>query len=163
MAEKKADKPRYWVTYLLPHLPVGAHFNPGELHLTILPWFVTEIGDKKVVNSFYEWFKNQPAFDITVGRAKEFKHKRTIPVNLVQDSPELLNLHKMAMDWFKWLAARWAVKTPYVEDEFMPHIRRRPGHNLSQGDTLHIGSLSLVRAHRRGDELRTVAAKVELV
>lgn len=162
MGEKKANKSRYWITYLLQELPVGANFKPEALHLTILTWFVTDMEDQVVVESFLKRFSNQSAFDVTVGPLEEFRHKRNIPVNLVLDSGDLMNLHKLALVWFRQLEGRWAVKNPYAQDEYLPHIRRREGQNLTEGEALHIDSLSLVRAHRRGDDLRTVAAKVEL-
>jgi len=160
---KKADRPRYWITYLLKDLVVGETFKPDVLHLTIIPWFVTEVDDGGVIKSFSNQFSNQKAFDVIMGQIDEFKHKRRIIVNRIQDSPEILKLHQQGLDWFDQLEARWAVENPHVGPDYLPHIRRRPGgHNLSEGDSLRIDSLSLIRAHRRGDDLRTVAAKVEL-
>jgi hypothetical protein len=89
VSEKKADKSRYWVTYLIKDFEVGE----------------------------------------TLG-------------------------------WFNLLNARWAVKSPYVGEQYIPHIRRRAGHNLSEGETLEISSLTLVCANRRGDDVRNVIAKV---
>jgi 2'-5' RNA ligase len=160
--EKKADKPRYWITHLLKDLDVGSTFKPDALHWTIIPWFVTEMEDEEVVLSFHKWFDGQPPFDITIGQADEFNHKRKILISRITPSKEVLNTHQLALDWFAELEARWAVKNPHVGPDYIPHIRRRQGHNVSEGEVLPINSLSLVRAHRRGDDLRTVAAKVEL-
>ena len=56
----------------------------------------------------------------------------------------------------------YIVKNPHAGQDYIPHVRRRQGHNLSEGDFIHITSLSLVRANRRGDDIRIVAAKVIL-
>jgi 2'-5' RNA ligase len=160
---KKADKPRYWVTHLLKDLDVGTTFKPDVLHFTIVPWFVTEIEDEEIVKSFYRQFSAELAFDAHIGQTDEFKDRRKILINPVDPSPEILTLHQKTLNWLSELEARWAVKKPHVGPDYIPHIRRRGGsHNLTEGDVLHISSLSLIRAHRRGDDLRTVAAKVEL-
>jgi len=161
VSEKKADKQRYWVTYLLKHLDEGATFSPQEIHLTFIPWFVTGADNKQVIDSFSKLFSGEKAFNVSIGKSYEFKNGRKIPVNLVGPSKEILALHKKALELFSSLESRWAVKNPYVDDEFIPHIRRRPGHNLSEGDKLKISSISLVAARRRGDDIRTVLARID--
>jgi 2'-5' RNA ligase len=160
--EKKADKPRYWITYLIKDLKEGATFKPDALHLTIIPWFVTDKDNSEVIKLFRRQFAKEKKFKVFVNGAHEFKSRRKIPVNIIYPSSEILALHKKAINYFDSLEARWAVKNPYVGEQYVPHVRRRPGHNLSEGDNLEISSVSLISAHRRGDDLRTVAAKVEL-
>ncbi|HSX18201.1 MAG TPA: 2'-5' RNA ligase family protein [Candidatus Saccharimonadales bacterium] len=160
MPEKKADKKRYWLTFLFKDLPVGATFKPHVLHLTIITWFVTELTDEQVQESFNQTFSGQKTFEINIGKQDEFKHNRKISVNLISSSPELALLHQKGLNWFNQINARWAVKNPHIGDEFIPHFRRRQGHNFEEGDKLTISSLSLVSAYRRGDDLRTVSAKV---
>jgi 2'-5' RNA ligase len=159
---KKAERPRYWITYLLKDLAVGETFKPDALHLTIITWFVTELPDEKVIKSFKQEFSKIPRFEVIVGKQDVFANKRKIPINLIEPSNDLKALHQKGLSWFSKLEARWAVKNPHVDNEFIPHIRRRVGHNVSEGEKITISSLSLVRAFRRGDDLRTVAAKVVL-
>jgi 2'-5' RNA ligase len=158
---KKADRPRYWLTFLFKDLDVGEAFKPDVLHLTIIPWFVTELPDDQVIKSFKQFFSGQKALEIKVGEQGEFKNKRRIPVNFVEPSSQITELHQKVLDWFSQLDARWAVKSPHVADEFMPHIRRRKGRNFSQTEKIKLDSLSLVSAYRHGDDLRTVTAKVK--
>lgn len=162
MREKKADRPRYWLTFLLKDVAVGDVFRPDTLHLTIATWFVTELSDTEVQESFYRHFKNLKAFEISVGRQEDFTNTHKVSINLVGPSRRITRLHQTALDWLVEIGARWAVKNPYVGPEFKPHIRRRRGHNLSEGDSLTFSSLSLVSARRRGDGERTVIAKVDL-
>lgn len=162
MSGKKADKPRYWVTYLLNDLPVGAVFKPEELHLTIIPWFVTEVDNKEVIDSFGKTFSVCAPFEATVGKIDEFNQERKIIFNHLGPKAEIVALHTKGLEWFSYLGARWALQHPRVEDEFIPHIRRRDGKSVSEGDKLLIDSLSLVRANRRADDSRIIAAKAEL-
>lgn len=130
--------------------------------MTIIPWFVTDLPDEEVIESFEVTFSGQKAFDITVGKAAEFKHKRKIPVNIVQPKSELLDLHKIALQWFEDLSARWAVRSAHVAGDYIPHIRRRTGRGLSVSDELKASVISLVKANKQEDGLRYVAARAEL-
>ncbi len=158
--EKKADRPRYWLAFLLKDLAIGDTFRPDTLHLTIATWFVTELPDAEVKASFYRHFQNLKAFEISVGRQEDFKNTHKVSTNLVGPSRRITRLHRTALDWLVEIEARWAVRKPYVGPEFKPHIRRRRGRNLSEGESLMFSSLSLVSARRRGDSERTVVAKV---
>jgi 2'-5' RNA ligase len=158
--EKKADKQRYWVTYLLKDHKEGVTFKPQEMHLTLIPWFVVNQNNDEVVESFRKEFAGEKVIKLRVGEVHEFKSRRKIPVNLIEASTEVIHLHEKTMNWFDALEARWAVKNPYVGTDYIPHIRRRPGYNLIEGSKLQIDSLSLVSANRRGDDLRTVIARV---
>lgn len=160
MSDKRADKLRYWLTYLLDDLPVGGTFKPSALHLTIIPWFVTEMVENEVIGSFIKTFSGLPAIELTVGKEDEFKHKRRILINHIGPREKIVPLHDKALEWFLEIEARWAVEKPHVGDEFIPHIRRRDGKNVDEASKFLISSLSLVKARRRGDEYREVAAKV---
>jgi hypothetical protein len=60
------------------------------------------------------------------------------------------------------LQGRWAVKRPHVDDQYVPHIRRRRSIKLPESGVILLKSLSLIKAHRQEDNIREVAAKVEL-
>lgn len=160
MSGKKADKQRYWLTFLLNDLPVGGNFKPDALHLTIIPWFVTQWSEKDIIDSFYKDFTGVSAFELTVGRIEEFRQKRRILINHLEPREEVTALHQKALAWFSDIEARWALEYPRVDEEFIPHIRRREGKNVEAGEKLYVSSLSLVKARRRGDDYREVAAKV---
>ena len=160
---KKANRPRYWLTYLPSDLAVGQTFKPDGLHLTIITWFVTEHSDEEVIKSFEASFSSVHKFEVVVGKKDVFANKRKISINPIEPSQDLKSLHAKALQWFGEIEARWAVKSPHVDTEFVPHIRRRVGHNVSEGERVMVSSLSLVRAFRRGDDLRTVASKVKLL
>lgn len=160
MNESKPKKYRYWLTHLLRDLPAGAEFSPGELHITVIPWFVVEPEVELELNkSFIENFSGQAPFEVSIGGEVSLGPRQDISVFLLEDSQEITQLHNQAVEWFEKLNARWAVKHPYAKDEYIPHIRRREGNLLRPGDKVNFNSLSLVRALRRADEVREVAAK----
>lgn len=161
MSELKTEKYRYWLTYLLEDLPVGAAFEPGDLHVTLIPWFVVPPDVEATLAKTFELaFSGHKAFDLKVNGEVSLGPRQDISVFLLDSRPEIYELHKKALGWFESLEAKWAVKNPYVGDEFKPHIRRRPNTYLHKGDKIHFNSLTLVQALRRSDNVRTVKAKV---
>jgi hypothetical protein len=161
VSAKKA-KQRYWITFLLDDLNEGDKFQPGILHLTIIPWFVADITEQEVIEIFKSSFVDLPKIDASVGAITDFGPNDEVKVSLVEDSSDISKIHERALNLFNKINAHWAVKNPYVGDEFKPHIRRRPGVAVKEGDILHLNSLVLVKANRQEDNLRSVAAKVDL-
>jgi len=157
---KKAERPRFWVAFLFRDLAAGETFKPDVLHLTVIPWFVTEVTQEQVIKAFVNKFTRLKQFEITIGETGEFKSRRRISVNFVAPSPWITDIHARALDWLAELQGRWAVKTPHVGDDYIPHIRRRKGHNFSEFEKVRLTGLSLVSAFRRGDDQRTVIARV---
>jgi hypothetical protein len=160
MNEPKKGKYRYWLPFLLEDLPVGANFKPGVLHITFITWFVADLPEEELIDSFYETFSGRQAFDIKIGRDLHLGPHEDVSVVSVEPTSQTLQLHADGLNWFEKIEARWAVKNPYMGDEFIPHIRRRSDTNLKIGDIMKINSLSLVKALRRPDDVREVAAKV---
>lgn len=157
----KTEKYRYWLTYLLDDLPVGAAFTPSALHITIIPWFVVgPESEESLVESFSSTFSLFKKFTVTIGNNVSLGPREDVSVLLVENQPQIEKLHKAALEWFDVIEARWAVKNPYVGEEFIPHIRRREKTSLKKGDTLEFSSLSLIKALRRADDMRIVEAKV---
>lgn len=160
MSVSKAEKSRFWLAYFLRDMPVGTEFSHGELHLTIIPWFVSDLADEKITLSFNENFSDSRALQLRMGEKARFGPKKDAPITLIEPSAEFAGLHAQALLWFDSLEGRWAVKNPYVGAQYQPHIRRRRGTKLPR--QLAIDSLSLVKATRQEDGLRYVAAKVRL-
>ncbi len=157
----KTSKLRFWLACFVKDLTVGTVFEPGLLHVTIMPWFVTEVSEADLLASFAAKFSNLPALDIKLDRKIMLGPRNDMSVSLVTPSPDILNLHTRALEWFGLIDARWAVKDPHVGDEYIPHIRRRPGTRLNPGQTLNFSHLYLIKAHRHEDNLRVVAARTE--
>lgn len=161
--ESKTKPYRYLIAYLLDDLPIGAKFKPSELHITILPWFALEADEGPFLTWFYNHFDRVPAFDGMVGPQKLFGPKKDVPVNLMEPERKFMQLHMLALSWFGKVGARWAEKDPYVGNDYIPHIAQRRGFVLQVGQVLPITSISLFKALRREDQIRTVAAKARLL
>lgn len=162
MSVSKIEKYRYWLTYMLDDMPVGTDFLPTALHATVLPWFVVDPGVESALNeSFISQFSGSGTFTVVVGEEASLGPREDVSVLLLEDAPQLFDIHKMALNWFESLNARWAVKHPYVGDDYVPHIRLRSDTQLVKGDKLPISAIYLVKALRRASDDRQVAAKVK--
>jgi len=157
--ELKTSQHRYTAAVLLNDLPIGAHFKPSELHITVLQWFALETDEGLFLNWFYEHFAHLPAFDATAGERALFGLKKDVPVSILEPQEKFMELHKLALSWFGAMGARWAEKDPYVGDDYIPHIAQRHGYVIEQNQIIHIASLSLFKASRDKDDVRLVAAK----
>ncbi len=152
---------RYLIAYLLEDLPIGAKFKPSALHITILPWFALEADEGPFLTWFYDHFDRIPVFNAMIGARKLFGPKKDVPVNLMEPERKFMQLHHTALSWFGKVGARWAERDPYVGDDYVPHVAQRHGFILEEGQTLPITFLTLVKAARREDQIRQVAAKAK--
>lgn len=153
---------RYLIAYLLDDLEIVAKFKPSALHITILPWFALETDEGPFLTWFYEHFDRMPAFMATVGERKYFGPQKDVPVNIMEPERKFMQLHRLALSWFGKVGARWAEIDPYVGNDYVPHIAQRQGFVLEKGQPLSLSSITLVKAARREDHIRQVAAKAML-
>jgi 2'-5' RNA ligase len=156
------NKLRFWLVIFKDDMPVGTEFKPGKLHITVLPWFVSNRTNEEVVESFRR-FEFGSQFKLKVDSKAMFGPKKNVPVNLIEESDDLRKLHNASLNWLELIDGRWAVKNSYVGSEFKPHIRRRAGTRLADGQTIDVKRLALVEASRNEDDIRRVSAKVDLI
>jgi len=162
VSASKAEKSRFWVAFFLDNLSTGEEFTHGRLHMTLIPWFVSDLPDSEVISSFSNYFDTFRSFDIALGERVIFGGKDRAPVILIKPDEHLTDIHIATLKWFDAVGGRWALKNPHVGADFKPHIRRRPGKRINQAK-LTVKSLTLVKARRQEDWVREVAAKAELV
>ncbi len=159
--ESKTKPYRYFIAYLLDDLDIGAKFQPSALHIITLPWFALETDEGPFLNWFYDHFDRLQAFNAVVGEPKMFGPKRDVPVSIMEPQRKFMQLHMLALSWFGKLGARWAEIDPYVGNDYMPHVAQRRGFVLKEGQIMPISSLTLVKATRREDHIRQVAARAQ--
>jgi len=161
MEERRIDRQRYWLAHFFEDVPIGGQFPTSALHLTIATWFVVNIEESALLKSFQQKFAGLKSFELKIDGQAKLGPKKDVLANLLEPNKQITSLHKRALGWMEEIGARWAVKNPHSGADYMPHIRYREGSELVSGEVLRINSLTLVKARRREDGLRTVAAKVE--
>src|SRR3972149_571048 len=130
--ESKTKHYRYFISYLLDDLDIGAKFQPSALHIITLPWFALETDEGPFLNWFYDHFDRLQAFDAVVGERKLFGPKKDVPVSIMEPQRKFMQLHMLALSWFGKLGARWAEIDPYVGNDYVPHIAQRRGFVLDE-------------------------------
>lgn len=159
---QRTDGNRYLIAYLLDDLAVGANFKPSVLHITILPWFALKTDEALFIKWFYEHFDAIEAFDAIAAHRAVFGPHKDVPVCIVEPQNRFMDLHKIALSWFGAVGARWAERDPYVGNDYIPHIAQRQGYVINESESFHISSVSLFKASRHDDQVRTVVAKAVL-
>ena len=162
MSASETSKYRFLIAFLLDDLEIGTTFKPSVLHVTILPWFALETDEGPFLNWFYKHFGSVTAFDAKAAQRAMFGPHKDVPVSILSPKDRFMELHEISLSWFGAIGARWAEKDPYVGDDYIPHISQRKGFVIEQGQTIHIGSVTLFKASRIEDQVRTVAAKAVL-
>jgi hypothetical protein len=162
VSESGTNPYRYLIAYLLDDLPIGATFKPSVLHITILPWFALETEEGPFLNWFYKHFGAAAAFDAVADKRAMFGPHKDVPVSILSPTDKFMDLHNIALSWFGALGARWAERDPYVGDDYIPHIAQRRGYVIEENQTIRVGSITLFKASRHEDQVRTVAAKAIL-
>ena len=163
MNELKTNKQRYWIALFLEDMDVGQAFEPSRLHVTIIPWFVSDLTEVELINSFNSEFNSIKKFEIIISEIAHFGPDHDVTVNLVEPEPNIMQLHQQALAWFERIRHRWAVARPHVNEDYRPHVRRRPGSELNQGEIININNLYLIAADRVENNSRRVAAKLPLL
>lgn len=158
MNELKTSKQRYWIAVFLDDMDVGQVFETSRLHVTIIPWFVSDLTETDLINSFISEFNKINKFEIIVSDIAHFGPDHDITVNLIEPKPNIMQLHQQALAWFERVRHRWAVARPHVNEDYRPHIRRRPGSELNQGEIINLNNLYLIAADRIENNIRRVAA-----
>jgi 2'-5' RNA ligase len=163
VSESNHSKQRYWLALFLEDLDVGQLFGPGLLHVTVLPWFVSDLTEAELIDSFNSEFNTIKKFEIKISEIAHFGPDHAVTVNLVEPEPNIMQLHQQALAWFERIRHRWAVARPHVNEDYRPHIRRRPGSELNQDEIININYLYLIAADRFENNIRRVAAKLPLL
>jgi hypothetical protein len=64
--------------------------------------------------------------------------------------------------WFERMTHRWAVTHPHIDNDYRPHVRKRPSSHLISGQIIPAGNIYLIAADRVENNIRRVAAKIPL-
>lgn len=163
MSESKTNKQRYWIAIFLDDLAVNQTFKPDRLHVTIIPWFVSDLTEPEIIGSFISEFEGTANFDLKIGQNAMFGPDHDVAVCLIEPDSRIMQLHQQALAWFDRIRHRWAVIHPHVNEDYRPHVRIRPGRHLTQGQIIPANNIYLIAADRRENNLRCVAAKIPLL
>jgi 2'-5' RNA ligase len=147
----------YILVLLVEDLPNGAEIDIWPPHVTILPWFSSELGHEETLEYLERSFERTDfkPVDTAVLDEKMFGNRNNIPVDLVELTPELKQLHLSCLNLMK--KPLKLESGNFTGQNFKPHITKRRPSNLKNGQTLVFDKLYLVTADEKRKN-KTVAA-----
>lgn len=158
-----AKKEENVIAVILETIRLGEEFIEWPLHITIVPWF-HGYDAQKLDHLLAELAAKHRSFSARVGKIERFGQKKDVAVNVIDDSPELINLHLAV---FNQLEANGFIihQKEYVAGNYRGHITRQTHAAMKEGQKIKIGSISLVhqeRLEQTGEIVKTVIKNYEL-
>lgn len=145
---------RYAIVFLINPLEAGIKFERAgwPLHITIAPPFKYIPGLKGLDQTLANVLSHHRPCEVTVGREDLLGSRHDVPVVLVQPSD---TLEKLRSHLYELLLQHGAI---YVgpQHPFVPHITLRSHKPVQQGQTLHVGQLSIVELAPGDDESQAI-------
>lgn len=156
---------RYVIVLPLVPMGVGDSFpvRRWPLHVTIVPSFESEATPAEIAEVLTEYAAHADPFVASVAGEELFGLSHTVPVNVLDHSPELHAAHTRLLDS---LSTRLgiAVDSPHFTGEgYRPHVTATSAERAHRGDALHLAQFAVVDMRPQGlDNGRAVVATVDL-
>jgi hypothetical protein len=155
---------RLVVVLPLTPLRTGDSFPVSEwpLHITVLPPFLTDAAASVIAGVIAATVTGRTALTAVAGADALFGRREDVPVTLVEDDPNLTELHRALVD-----AVRPFASTPdepaFTGPGFRAHITIKNGARVHAGEALTLTQIALVdMAPRSAAAGRTVLATFPL-
>ena len=136
---------KFVIVHFIKGEPENKEFNSSEwpLHITLLGNFNTETSESDLVETLSNHIKNIRPFDSKVGEEAFFGPNKDVPVNTMEMSKEIMELHGSLK---KLVDSTGAVydSPQYVGKNYRPHATVQKADRVHQNEIVRINSLSLV-------------------
>lgn len=148
-------------------MPLSIEFEVWEPHITIVPWFPCEDGERldKVLG---EIAKKHEVFIVKAGKVENWGHKEKYRVQKIEDDGPLFDLHS---EIFNELESNGFPihQKDFMDEKYSPHIalrnRLQKGSKLKRGYEILVSEFTLVKQLRlkgSGRMIKTLVKNYEL-
>lgn len=145
----------YLAVHMVNPANVGDRFTMWPLHMTLLPWFAAP--DADIVKQKLEPVLQEVSpFEVMVGARDYLGRNHDVPVRLVQNTPQLQDLHEKLLQTVE--ANGWELKGRYTGEHYIPHVTQKAGQDAS--GTLQVDSVYIVERQSQG--YREVVGSIDL-
>lgn len=137
--------PTYVLVTFLEDVPAGAEFTASAwpLHLTLLPNFSIAWDGSTLGERLRPVLTGRRPITVVASHEEFFGPRETIPVAVVETTPELTSLHRELHDMLA--AAGAAFEYPaYVADGYRPHVTAQAHRRLGPGEEARLDTVSVV-------------------
>lgn len=124
-------------------------FQQWPLHITIVPWFRTDISTKLLIQRLNDNLSDLTSFEITIAGETSFGYKGRKQVNLIEMPSPLEQIERIMRDILHE-ANSWLVdETTKLKRQFLPHVTMQGSHRVHEGDRYLVETLYIVE--QKGD------------
>ena len=144
--------PRVVVVVPLSPLDTGDRFRVENwpLHITVVPPFSTEASSDDIAAVIEGVTTEHPPLTARAGDERLFGRDNTIPVNLVDEHPDLTRLHNELVSALRPLASDPAERA-FTAPIFVPHVTVKGDRRTTAGEQLDLRQVALVDMAARAD------------
>jgi 2'-5' RNA ligase len=144
------------VCALVEPLPLGASFKDWPLHITIVPWFRTDVPSDSLASEMSAALKDIDPFEVVMDGTAKFGRGKT--VNLAQLPTPLTEVETRVRQILK-LHQAWLVdETTKHQRPFRPHVTAQKSVRLQEGDNWRCDRLYIIEQKGDHKEVRALAA-----
>lgn len=135
----------------------SAQFTEWPLHVTIMPWFRTEISSDQLADELCDCLCEFKPFQVVMSDETKFGHDKI--VNLVAQPTLLMEVEEQTRAVIKRHTAWLVDETTKRRREYSPHVTAQKEERLYRGDTFICNAIYIVE--QKGSHKISVA-KIEL-
>lgn len=147
------------VCVLVEPLLAGQTFKQWPLHVTIVPWFRTEVETHNLNTEFKKLLSEMPAFEVSIGKTTQFGYRKDKTVALVRLPNPLTKIERMVRRALKSHKAWLADETTKSRRGYRPHVTDQTDKCLRENDKFYCDRLYTIE--QKGD-YKEVVAEVKL-
>ena len=134
--------------------PAGYKFNRNRnawpLHITLVPWFFVDTTKQDNLDVELRAFcERAEPLTVRVGGIELFGTIHTIPVNVMDDSIALTELHLALLNMINNNGAEPQASNEYIGASYRPHITRHADYGSEKGAVVRVDTVSLVSVDAR--------------
>jgi 2'-5' RNA ligase len=121
----------------------GDTFSEWPLHLTLVPWFRTDVRSEDLGRKLRERLGKLKPFDVIIEGEANFGARRRL-VSLVAEPTLLHTVEHEARDLLHEVGAWMVDETTKKRRQFRPHVTAQKSGRLHVGDSFSCGSIYIV-------------------
>jgi len=132
------------------HIQPEFESSDWPLHITLVGNFLLDKTEGELIVRLGNTAVNIESIDVRIGDDTLFGPSEDIPVSLVEESTEIMNLQRQLVDSLSALDPKYY--TPeIVLDRYRPHVTIQKSARLNKGQSVNVNNMTLVGLSLNGD------------
>lgn len=152
------------IVSLLQPLARGEQFGKWPLHLTLMPWFRSNLGGFELQKVIATSLEGLEPFSATMGGMAHFGFNDQVPVRVVETPNGFEAIHARLLATFQAHPEIHVLDTEHVGPQFRAHVTVHGYEPLREGDLIACNDLQIVKlaAIHPGGSTKEVEGEIDL-